>query len=251
MPKLVILGSSNAIPSRDHDNTHMALRTDGRTVLIDCVSSPIVRLEAAGIALDSITDLILTHFHPDHVSGVPSFLMSSWLLGRKSALNIYGLEPTLERVKALMEAYGWKTWPRFYPVNFQSVPEAELTCVLDDADFRIDASPVRHMIPTLGLRVEFKASGRILAYSCDTEPDQAVVRLAAGADVLMHEATGAGLGHSSPAQAGEIARQAEAGSLVLIHYPTGRFSHEGWIEQAQTEYQGPVHLAHDFMEIEF
>ena len=80
------------------------------------------------------------------------------------------------------------------------------------------------MIPTIGIRVECKKPGRVLAYSCDTEPCEQTVRLSEGADILIHEAGGASFGHSSAEQAGEIAAKAEVGKLYLIHYPTGRFA---------------------------
>jgi ribonuclease Z len=90
-----------------------------------------------------------------------------------------------------------------------------------------------------------------MAYSCDTEPCQEVVRLAAGADVLIHESSGATLGHTSAEQAGKIARQAEVGSLYLIHYPTRKIDPESLVQEAKKAFQGPVALAKDFMEIEF
>ncbi len=58
MAKLVILGSSNAIPSENHENTHMALLGDTRIVLIDCVSNPILRLRQAGLEFNLVTDLV-------------------------------------------------------------------------------------------------------------------------------------------------------------------------------------------------
>jgi ribonuclease BN (tRNA processing enzyme) len=67
MAKLIILGSSNAIPDERHENTYMAILTEERMVLIDCASSPIVRLKQANLDFNLITDLVLTHFHPDHV----------------------------------------------------------------------------------------------------------------------------------------------------------------------------------------
>ena len=45
MPKVIILGSSNAVPSIDHENTHLVILGKERTILVDCVSNPIVRLE--------------------------------------------------------------------------------------------------------------------------------------------------------------------------------------------------------------
>ncbi len=252
MAKLIILGSSNAIPSKDHENTHLVILGDQRTVLVDCVGNPIVRLEQAGVDLNSITDLVITHFHPDHVSGVPLLLMDMWLTGRRDLLNIYGLHYTLDRLEALMNSYEWGQWPDFFPVAFHRLPASEMTTVLDCPEFRIFSSPVRHMIPTIGLRFEFKTSEKVLAYSCDTEPCAQVVRLASGADVLIHESAGEARGHSSAAQAAEIARQAEVGALYLIHYPTGAYAGDTDLtREAGRRYPGPVELATDFMSLEF
>ncbi len=250
MPKVIILGSSNAIASAEHDNTHMVVVGEDRTVLVDCVSSPILRLERAGVDLNSLTDLIVTHFHPDHVSGAPLLLMDMWLMGRSRPLNVYGLQHTLDRLEDLMGFYGWAEWPGFYPVTFSRLPGDELTTVLDCPDFRIVSSPTHHLVPTIGMRFEFHHAGKVMAYSCDTEPCQEVVRLAAGADVLIHEAAGRTRGHSSAEQAAEIATQAEVGKLFLIHYPTGRFSSGNPVAEAREHFQGEVRLAEDFMEID-
>jgi ribonuclease Z len=122
---------------------------------------------------------------------------------------------------------------------------------LDCPDFLIKASPVHHMVPTIGLRFEFNKSGKSLAYSCDTEPCEEVVHLANGADVLIHEATGASFGHSSATQAGEIASKAEAGKLYLIHYPTGRFAKGDLVTEASETFHGEIELAKDFMILDF
>jgi ribonuclease Z len=106
------------------------------------------------------------------------------------------------------------------------------------------------MIPTIGLRIECKIPEKILAYSCDTEPCEQTVRLADGADILIHEAGGASYGHSSAEQAGEIATRAEVGKLYLIHYPTGRFAKDGLIAEASKTYKGEVIIAKDFMTID-
>jgi ribonuclease Z len=250
MTKLIVLGSSNAIPTRDHENTHLALICQDRTVLIDCVSNPMVRLEQADIDPLTISDVILTHFHPDHVSGVPLFLMNSWLIGRHAPLNVYGLDYTLERVKTMMELYNWSDWPDFFTVNFCPVLTDEMALVLDAEDIRVYATPVRHFLPNMGLRIELKAEEKSIVYSCDTEPCVEVERLAQGADVLLHEAAGLFPGHSSAAQAGDIARRAEVGALYLIHYPTGRHASGDPVAEAKTCFPGNVRLATDLMEID-
>jgi len=122
--------------------------------------------------------------------------------------------------------------------------------VLDCSDFKIQSSPVHHMIPTIGVRVECKKTDKVLTYSCDTEPCEQTVRLAAGADILIHEAGGATFGHSSASQAGEIATKAEVGMLYLIHYPTGRFAKGDIAAEAGKTYNGEVIVAKDFMTIE-
>jgi ribonuclease Z len=251
MPKVIILGSSNAIPDEDHENSHMALVGDKRLVLIDCVNNPIVRLKKAGLKVENITDLILTHFHPDHVSGVPLLLMDLWLLGRQQELRIYGLDFTLDRLEKMMDLYGWDTWPRFFPVKMVRLPEETMTLIQDHDEWKIFSSPVRHIIPNIGLRIEFPESGKVFAYSGDTEPCPEVVELAQNAEVLIHESTGASLGHTDADQAGEIAKSAGAEQLFLIHYANGRFKDNGIVARAAQEFSGPVGLAEDFMEFEF
>jgi len=249
MPELIILGSSNAVPSEGHETTHMVLVGEARLILIDCGSNPLVRLKNVGLQALDVTDLILTHFHPDHISGVPLFLLDSWLLGRQAPLKIFGLEPTLERLRQMMALYEWHAWPGFFPIEFQPVLEDEMAIVLESNDIKILASPVDHMIPNIGLRIEARKSGRVLAYSCDTSHSEAVIRLGRGADVLIHEAAGRMFGHSSAAQAGEVARQAGVQKLYLIHYHTWDFDPRPLVEEARQAFPGSVELAVDFQRI--
>lgn len=247
--ELILLGTGNALASQKQENSHMLLVGANRRVLIDTATNPIARLQQAGIDPISLTDLILTHFHPDHVSGVPILLLDSWLLGRQAPLNIYGLQYTLERLEKMMALFDWGEWPNFFPVNFHPLAMQEMVLVLECDEFVIYASPVQHIIPNIGLRIEIPASGKVFAYSCDTEPTQAVVRLAQGADILIHEATGAEFGHSSAAQAGAIAKQSGAARLVLIHYDLERNNLHELLEQARSTFTGPIDIATDFMSI--
>lgn len=250
MANLKILGSANAIPDEKHENTHMAVIGENQTLLIDCVSNPIVRLRKAGIEPDQITDVILTHFHPDHVSGLPLLLMNMWLLGRQVPLNVYGLDYTLERMEKLLDFYDWSSWPNFFSISFLPIPEQEMSPVLENDEWRVFSSPVRHLIPTIGLRLEFLDSNKSFAYSCDTEPCPQVSRLAEGVDVLIHESSGNPTpGHTSAAQAGEIAHNANVKSLYLIHYPTKIA--DSLPAQAAKTFGNSVALAKDFMELEF
>ena len=176
--------------------------------------------------------------------------MGLWLLGRRAPLNIYGLAYTLERTESMMKLYNWEKWPGFFPVFFNSIPAVEMSPVVSFSDIHILASPVKHLIPTIGLRFEFPLSHKTAAYSCDTEPCAAVTRLAEGVDLLIHELSGASEGHSSAAQAGMGAAQAHAHALSLIHYPTQGVNLDVALKEARQTFNGPVTLATDFLSYE-
>ena len=250
MPKLVVLGTSYSVPDENHENTHMALVGEENLLLIDCVSNPIVRLKKVGLKHEDLTDILMTHFHPDHVSGVPLLLMGMGLLNREKPLNIHGLEYVVDIMKRMLEDYQWHTWHHF-PVTFKVLPEEEKILILDTDEFSVFTSPVKHWIPTVGVRIEFKKSGKVVTYSCDTAPNPNLLRLAEGADILIHEAAGASEGHSSAEQAGDTAKAANAKELYLIHYPTGDFLDINIIEEAADAFGKPVTLAEDFLTFEF
>ncbi len=250
MVRVIILGTSNAISTQGHENTHMVAAGDERMVLVDCVGNPILRLEQAGLDFNDLTDIVITHFHPDHVSGLPLLLMDMWLRGRTKPINIYGLDYTVERIEKLMDLYNWKDWPDFYTVKFERLPESENAMVLDCPDFKVASTPVIHFIPTIGLRFDAHRTGKSLVYSCDTEPCPQMVRLAQGADLLIHEATGEETGHSSAEQAGDVAAQAGVKELCLIHYPTGQFADGDPVQGAAEKFKGKIFLAEDYMKLE-
>ena len=101
------------------------------------------------------------------------------------------------------------------------------------------------------LRIESIKTNYVTAYSCDTNPDPRTVRLAADADILIHEAAGPYEGHSTPGQAGEIASRSGVGKLCLIHYSFyGDKTTQSITLEAKKTFPGEVFLAEDFMEIE-
>jgi len=251
MARVVTLGTAAAVPDETHANTHLALEGEDGFFLIDCSDSPLLRIQRAGLAPERLRGLIITHFHPDHVSGVPILLMNVWLLGRTAPLPVYGLQDVQERFEVLMDLFRWDEWPGLFSTPRRTVAEEVGALVLEDDEFRITAAPVEHLVPTMGLRIENKSSGGVLTYSADTSPCDAVVALARDADILIHEAAMNTLGHSSAAQAGEIARRAGAGRLVLIHYRPTPWEYERWIEEASMAFGGPVELAQDFAEYVF
>ncbi|MCC6905855.1 MAG: MBL fold metallo-hydrolase [Anaerolineae bacterium] len=250
LPRVVILGSASVVPDEDHENSHMVLLGESGAIMIDCTGRPLSRLKKVGVSAHDLDALILTHFHPDHVGAVPNLLLSAWIIGRKRPLHIYGLHHCLQRLEDLMSFYHWENWSGFFPVVFHHLPQRESIPVLENADFTISASPVRHYVPTIGVRVECRTTNFVLGYSSDTIPCPETVRLAHRADLLIHEATGnEPLGHSSASQAGAIACEAEARRLGLIHYPVWEATADHLVAEAQSTFDGPVFLCEDYMEI--
>ena len=107
MARVVVLGSAAAVNNTEHDYTHLLLigRQDN-PILVDAGSNPLGKIQNLGIDDESLQDIILTHFHPDHVAGIPNMMMHMWQLGRKAPLRIYGIHHCINRVEDMMASFG-------------------------------------------------------------------------------------------------------------------------------------------------
>ncbi len=245
MDRFIILGSANAIPKMDQENTHFYAESGEIRVLVDCGGNALVSLQKNGLDPNWITDLVVTHFHPDHAGSLPNLLMGMWLEKRNLPLSIHGLEFTLDRAKALLGLFGWNNWQNMYPVRFNSLPENGEGSIINDKGFKVISRAVKHLIPTVGLRFDF-ADGKTVTYSCDTEPCDSLTELANETQILLQESAGPGKGHTSAEQAGEIATSVNAKKLVLIHYDQ-RAGVSNLIKRASENYKGEIVAATDGM----
>lgn len=250
MSKLIFLGTATNIPDRDHENTHMVIAGKHRLILIDGPANPYSRILQAGLNPDLLTDIVLTHFHPDHVGGIPLLLMALGLSGRKEDLAIYANEHCMTRMLDLLEAFDWDKWHSFN-VNIHLLPEEEMHLLLEDQELRIFASPVKHFIPAVGLRIELQVQGKVIAYTGDTAPIETLTALTDRADILIHEAAGASEGHSSARQAGIFAAKMGVGALYFVHYPVGEHDPSKLIAEASEVFQGKIEVPVDFDELDF
>ena len=163
MARVIILGSAGAVNDASHDYTHFILVGDsGTSVLVDAGSNPLGKIESLGIDADGLQDVILTHFHPDHVSGVPNMLMHMWQSGRKAPMRFYGIPHCIDRIEDMMHMYGADHWPHFFPLSFQRVAYDDDVRLLENDDFLIQSYPVSHFIPTIGMRITNKHTGKAL-----------------------------------------------------------------------------------------
>jgi ribonuclease Z len=197
----------------------LAVEESAGVLLIDCGGDVLQRMMAAGLDPARLHALVITHEHPDHISGFPLLIEKLWLMGRTEPLPIYGPASALAVARALFEAFHTTEWLGVPKREWHSIPLEAGAAVFSDDVFDVTATPVIHPVPTIGVRVR-NAGGATVAYSADTAKCDAMVGLARDADVLVHEATGSQAGvHSSAQEAAEVAADAGAGRLVLVHLP--------------------------------
>ena len=238
------LGTGASVSDIDRTTTMLAFEEDGRFFLVDCGADATRELLRCGLDPTQVSAVILTHEHPDHISGYALLVEKMWLLGRREPIPFYGPESALRVAETCFSAYATDRWEGLPDREHHTVDETERALVFEDETFRVTSSPVDHPVPTIGLRVE-SASGAVVAYSADTALCPAVARLSEGASILVHEATGSQPGvHASAEEAAEIARDAGVKRLVLVHIPPGAsddelgaaralFAHTDWAEDGQ------------------
>ena len=215
MAHLHLLGTGAALSEPHRTTTMLAVSNPNSLILIDCGGDVVQRAYATGLNLDHLTGLILSHEHPDHVSGFPLFMEKIWLAGRRDPLPIYGIPEALDQARRCFATFDTSRWEGLPEMDWSPISNE----VLDDENWHITALPVQHSVPTVGFRIECKDSGGVIGYSCDTDPCDSVVTLAKNADILVHEATGDYPGHSTALEAAETATQADAKRLLLVHLP--------------------------------
>ena len=213
--ELHLLGSGGWFPTRRRETCCALMRADGHALLLDAGSGLTRLLEQPDLLAGATEiDLVLTHFHLDHVSGLACLpALADALRPRLWAPGeLLGYGPSLPLLERLLGP------PLFAAPLERVVKEVrELPAgPLELGPFALVTRPQsRHPHPTLALRI-----GDALAYCTDTELDPATAAFAAGVGVLCHEAwqpEDAGPGHTSAADAGAVAAEGDVERLVLIH----------------------------------
>lgn len=236
MATLHLLGTGAALSDADRTTTMLAVTGPRSAVVIDCGGDVVRRLLAHGIDLARVAALVVTHEHADHVSGFPLMMERLWLAGRSRPLDVYGIAPAIDQVRRLHDAFDTSSWPGYPEVRYHEVALEEGARVLRNGDWEITASPGRHAVPVAGLRIRDVAGGGVVAYSADTEPSAAIERLASGADLLVHEATGEGPGHTGAADAARLAARAGVRHLMLVHLAPRRAQGQRLLDEARAHF---------------
>lgn len=122
MIQVTLLGTSALIPLPDRAETAAQLVCGGHSILFDCGEGTQTAARKAGVSLMKTDIIALTHYHGDHIFGLPGLMQTMSMMGRTETLTIVGpgnAEKELEHILALA---GWMP----YPVRFLTVPEEGL-----------------------------------------------------------------------------------------------------------------------------
>jgi ribonuclease BN (tRNA processing enzyme) len=238
--RLTVLGCAGSFPGPESACSAYLVEAEGFRLLIDFGSGSLSALQRyAGIgAVDAI---LLTHLHCDHMLDACTYVVVRRYApgGPLPPLPVYAPLGAAERISA---AYSAENEPVDDVYTFYGLQPGTFPI----GPFTVTADRVNHPIETYGVRVEH--NGGVLAYSSDTAPCDALLRLAQGADLFLCEASYLdGVPnppdlHLTGGEAGEAATKADVGKLLLTHLVPAWGSEASTVEAACAAFTGPVEV---------
>lgn len=227
--EITFLGTASAVHSYTRSHSSIALKAFGENILFDCGEGTQRQLIYAQISPMKISKIFITHYHGDHILGIPGLLQSMSFRGRETKLTIYGPKG-LDNLRDAISSLGF---PNFdFPLEWIEVDSGS---IIENREYIIKAQRVKHNTLTLaysveelkkprflrqkaidlgvpvgpdfgklhnGIAVEVNGEiikpeqvlgpprkGRKITYSGDTIPCEEMIEFAKESDLLIHEST--------------------------------------------------------------
>lgn len=240
--RLTVLGCAGSFPGPEAPCSAYLVEADGFRLLIDFGPGSMSTLQRFS-GLYNIDAILLSHLHCDHMLEACSYIVARRYApsGPFPPLPVYAPVAAPERIAA---AYGADNEPMsindvytFYALQPGSFPIGPLQVTVDR---------VNHPIETYGVRIEHE--GRVVTYSADTAPCEALIRLAQGADAFLCEASYLDGVENPPdlhltgREAAEHATKAGVGKLLLTHLVPAWGSEALTLEAASAAFDGPIDI---------
>jgi ribonuclease BN (tRNA processing enzyme) len=253
--------------------------TNNVAYVIDCGDGVARQLVLAGVPLTSIRHIFITHQHSDHNADYGNLMWLAWAAGLSTRVDTWGPPPLKKMTKLFFEMNAYDIDTRIS--NERRVPLVPLVhvheirdngVVMSDENVKVTAALVDHppVVPAFGYR--FDGHDRSIVISGDTAPSDNLVKLARGADVLVHSVMyppaidrlvrrvpnavalkESILAHQTSAEdAGRIAEAAGVKTLVLSHLVPAddpQVTDQMWTDAARSRFRGTVVLGKDLLEI--
>ena len=151
MLELCLLGCGGMTPLIDRRLTSMLIRQNGKMILVDCGEGTQVGIKMLGWGFKSIEALCITHYHADHIAGLPGFLLTLGNSGRTDPFTIFGPPPLAYIIRALTVIAPQLPFDiRLVELSEQEERESRI------GQFIIKAIPMDHMMPCLAYSFEIK-----------------------------------------------------------------------------------------------
>jgi ribonuclease Z len=295
--RITMLGTGAAFADPERAQSGILVTLDnGRHYLFDCGAGITRNMVRANVSPSEVTAVFLTHLHHDHVCDFPLFVITGWMWDREDSPIVIGPKGTAHFCKNLFEGGAFKAdfdARSHYPLRQKNlaavrprVIECEPGIAYQDEHVTIRCDWVehipRHISECFGLR--FEAEGKAIAFSGDTAPCDAMVRLAQDANLLIHECTfpesfiehrkksGTGtFSHTSPTELGRIGARSGAKQLLATHFghfdctnalikrmathhvpvdEMGPHQMDQMVRDIRKHYKGPLQVAADMLRID-
>ena len=181
--KVTFLGVGEAFDD-DNTNTCILIEAAGRRMLVDCGATAPPSIWKQSERPDYLDGIFISHFHADHVFGLPALMMRMQEDGRTRPFYLFGPVGTQRNIERLMEVA--------YPSMVANLPftlrfrELQRSHRWDDWNLRVVNT--RHSVQNLGLRLEAGSPNKVFCYSGDGMFTPTASKLYTNADLLVHEA---------------------------------------------------------------
>lgn len=238
--ELIPLGTGAAYGHPDQAQSGYLVRAGGTAVAFDLGAGTFNRLlgHVDPVQLDAV---VISHLHPDHLADLlAARVYMAHGPGLGHPLQVHAPPGLMDRLGGISGGESWAG------ITVSDLPAAGGT--LEIGELMVRHAEVPHLPPTHALRAEY--AGRSITYGADCRPNDDLTALAEGTDILLLEATfGAedipeGVAHLNARAAGEMARAAGAGRLLLIHGQPD-VDREASVRIAADAFGGPVEWARE------
>ena len=187
MVTVQFVGSGDAFGSGGRFQACISLRWAHAHVLLDCGASSLVALKRLGLEPSSIDAVLISHLHGDHFGGIPFLVLDQQFVRRERPLVVAGPPGLGTRVVQAMDVLfpGSAQVRRRFDLRLVELPERRAVQV---GPVEVTAVPVVHASGAQAYGLRVAADDQLVAYSGDAEWTDALLELAAGADLLICEA---------------------------------------------------------------
>lgn len=157
MAKITFLGTSSMIPSKSRNLQAIFMNYGSEGILVDCAEGTQRQFQVAGISITKITKILITHWHGDHVLGLPGLLQSLGSEKPGCHIEIYGPEGTNDIFCRLR-----KIFPGSQKKDLDiKIIESKGGIIFSDEDIIIECMEMKHSVPVLGYSITEKEKRKV------------------------------------------------------------------------------------------